>query len=58
MNLPSFELSMEQQFQLQRLQQEYNGLERADIVSRLLDTMQQLMDRDNSIREIMKKVPL
>ena len=51
MNLQVFELSMEQQFQLQCLQQEYQGLEREDVIDHLLDTMQQLMARDNSIRD-------
>jgi hypothetical protein len=49
---------MEQQFQLQCLQQEYQGLEREDVIDHLLDTMQQLMARDNSIRDLMKKAPL
>ena len=58
MNLQVFELSMEQQFQPQCLQHEYQGLEREDVIDHLLDTMQQLMARDNSIRDLMKKAPL
>jgi 20S proteasome alpha/beta subunit len=58
MNIRAFELSLEQQFQLQCLQQEYQGLEREDVINHLLDAMQQLMDRDNSIRDLIKRAPL
>ncbi len=55
MNSNAFELSLEQQFQLQCLQQEYQGLDRDAVVSNLLDAMLQIMARDNHIRDIMKK---
>ena len=58
MNSKAFELSLEQQFQLQCLQQEYQGLDKDDVISHLLDTMEQLMVRDNLIRDCMKKAPL
>lgn len=49
-----FELSLEQQFELQCLQKEFQGLEREQVINYLLDTMQQLMMRDNLIRDLMK----
>jgi hypothetical protein len=55
MNSNAFELSLEQQFQLQCLQQEYQGLDRDAVINHLLDAMQQLMVRDNLIRDLMKK---
>ena len=58
MNSKAFELSLEQQFQLQCLQQEYQGLGKDDVINHLLDTMQQLMLRDNLIRDCMKNAPL
>lgn len=51
----AFTLSMEQKFQLQCLQQEYQGLDREQTVNFLLETMQQIMVRDNLIRDLMKK---
>lgn len=50
-----FELSVEQQFKLQCLQQELQDLEREQVIDYLLDTMQQIMGRDNLIRDLMKK---
>lgn len=58
MNSKAFELSLEQQFQLQCLQQEYQGLGKDDVINHLLETMQQLMLRDNLIRDCMKNAPL
>ncbi|BFM39869.1 photosystem I reaction center subunit X [Synechocystis sp. LKSZ1] len=55
MNSNAFELSLEQQFQLQCLQQEYQDLDRDAVINHLLDAMQQLMVRDNLIRDLMKK---
>ncbi|MDJ0661743.1 MAG: photosystem I reaction center subunit X [Crocosphaera sp.] len=49
-----FELSLEQQFQLQCLQQEFQDLERDQVIDYLIDTMQQIMARDNLIRDLMK----
>ncbi|ACK65244.1 Phycobilisome degradation protein nblA [Rippkaea orientalis PCC 8801] len=54
MDSNTFELSLEQQFQLQCLHQEFQSLEREQVISYLLDTMQQLMMRDNHIRDLMK----
>jgi hypothetical protein len=55
LNQNAFELSMEQQFQLHCLQQEFQSLDRDTIVEQLLDAMQQIMGRDNLIRDLMKK---
>jgi hypothetical protein len=55
MNQNAFQLSTEQQFQLQCLQQEFQSLDRDAIVQQLLDAMEQLMSRDNLIRDLMKK---
>jgi hypothetical protein len=55
MNNEAFNLSLEQKFQLQCLQQEYQDLDREQTVNYLLETMQQIMVRDNLIRDLMKK---
>ncbi|MEB3311487.1 MAG: photosystem I reaction center subunit X [Snowella sp.] len=57
-NTNAFELSLEQQFQLQCLQQEFHLLDRDAVISHLLDAMEQLMVRDNLIRDLVKKSPL
>ncbi|MEM8779322.1 MAG: NblA/ycf18 family protein [Cyanobacteria bacterium P01_G01_bin.49] len=54
MDAKVFELSLEQQFELQCLQQEFQDLERDQVINYLLDTMQQIMARDNLIRDLMK----
>ena len=54
MDAKVFELSVEQQFKLQCLQQEFQDLEREQVINYLLDTMQQIMARDNLIRDLMK----
>ncbi len=54
MDAKVFELSIEQQFKLQCLQQEFQDLEREQVINYLLDTMQQIMARDNLIRDLMK----
>ncbi len=55
MNNEAFNLSIEQKFQLQCLQQEYQDMDREQTVNFLLETMQQIMARDNLIRDLMKK---
>ncbi|NQZ60995.1 MAG: NblA/ycf18 family protein [Crocosphaera sp.] len=54
MDAKVFELSLEQKFQLQCLQQEFQDLEREEVINYLIDTMQQIMARDNLIRDLMK----
>jgi hypothetical protein len=58
MNAKSFELSLEQQFQLQCLQHEFHDLDHDAVIGHLLDAMQQLMVRDNLIRDLMRKAPI
>lgn len=55
MSNEAFNLSLEQKFQLQCLQQEYQDLDREQTVNYLLETMQQIMVRDNLIRDLLKK---
>lgn len=55
MNPESFQLSLEQQFEIQRLQHEYAELDDATVVDSLLETMYQLMVRDNQIRDLMRR---
>ncbi|MEA5533675.1 NblA/ycf18 family protein [Crocosphaera sp. XPORK-15E] len=54
MDATVFELSLEQKFELQCLQQEFQNLEREQVIKYLIDTMQQIMARDNLIRDLMK----
>lgn len=54
MDAKAFELSLEQQFQLQCLQKEFQDLEREQVIDYLVETMQQIMARDNLIRDLMK----
>ena len=54
MDAKVFELSLEQKFQLQCLQQEFQDLEREEVINYLIDTMQQIMARDNLIRDLIK----
>ena len=49
-----FELSLEQQFKLEQLKQEFQDLNKDEIIKYLIDTMEQIMMRDNLIRDLMK----
>ena len=55
LNVKMFHLSLEQQFELQCLQKEFQGWERDQIVGQLLDSMKQLMVKDNVIRDLIKR---
>lgn len=55
MNPKAFELTLEQQFELQCLQHESQGLDREQVINYLLEAMQQLMVRDNLIKDLMKE---
>ena len=55
MNVNMFHLSLEQQFELQCLQKEFQDWERDQIVVHLLDSMKQLMVKDNMIRDLIKR---
>ena len=48
----TLDLTLEQKFQLQCLQQEYQDLDHDQIIHSLLETMQQIMIRDNTIRNL------
>ncbi len=50
-----FELSLEQQFEMRRLHQELQDLDRDQALEMLLQTAEQLMLKDNMIRDLMKK---
>jgi hypothetical protein len=58
MDIKMFELTLEQMFELQCLQYEFQGLEREQVISYLVDTMEQLMVKDNLIRDLMKRTVL
>ncbi len=58
MDAKAFELSLEQQFELRCLQNEFQQLEHEQIIGYLLETMQQLMVRDNVIRGLMKNTQI
>jgi hypothetical protein len=58
MDANMFHLSLEQQFQLQCLEHELQQSNRDQIVDHLLEAMQQLMAKDNLIRDLMKKSKL
>ena len=55
LNVKMFNLSLEQQFELQCLQKEFQDWERDQIVGHLLDSMKQLMVKDNMIRDLVKR---
>ena len=55
MDPKAFELSLEQQFEFQKLQYEFRDLDRNQITQYLLEVAQQLMIKDNLIRDLVKK---
>lgn len=55
MDPKAFELSLEQQFEFQKLQYEFRDLDRSQITQYLLEVAQQLMIKDNLIRDLVKK---
>lgn len=55
MDAKMFHLSLEQQFELQSLQYQFQDWNREQIVGHLLEAMQQLMVKDNLIRDLMRK---
>jgi hypothetical protein len=55
MDTNTFQLSLEQQFELQCIQHESQNWEQEQIINYLLESMQQLMVKDNLIRDLMKK---
>ena len=58
MDAKTFELTLEQQFELQCLHREFQQWDREAIIHHLLESMQQLMVKDNLIRDLMKQSKL
>ncbi|MBD2460715.1 NblA/ycf18 family protein [Oscillatoria sp. FACHB-1407] len=58
MDPKAFELSMEQQFEFQRLQYEFQDLDHNQVLNQLMEAAQQLMIKDNLIRDLLKKANL
>jgi hypothetical protein len=52
----AFELTLEQQFEVRRLQQELQGADRDQMISLLLQVAETIMVKDNLIRDLIKKV--
>ncbi len=55
MNFLSFDLSMEQEFEIQKVQQEVRSLDREQALELLLEVSKTLMIKDNLIRDLMKR---
>lgn len=58
MDFMSFDLSLEQQFEIRRLQENVQAMSREQAVELLLEASKTLMIKDNLIRDLMKKVRL
>jgi len=58
MDPTAFELSLEQQFQIRRMQDAAEGMSREQALDLLLQASRQLMIKDNLIRDLLKKAPL
>ncbi len=56
MNLGSVDLTLEQQFELRRMQDSIKDTDRDQIVELLLSASQLLMLKDNVIRDLIKQV--
>lgn len=50
-----FELSLEQQFEVERVRQEAQTLPREQVLNLLLDVSKMLLVKDNLIRDLMKQ---
>jgi hypothetical protein len=53
-----FQLTLEQQFEMRRLQHDMQGMDREQAIDMLLQVAELLMLRDNQIRDLMKQVDL
>jgi hypothetical protein len=58
MDPTSFQLTLEQQFELRRLQQETEAMNRDQAVHLLLEVAELLMIRDNLIKDLVKKAAI
>jgi hypothetical protein len=55
MDPSAFELSLEQQFEVRRLQQEVEGMDHDQAVDFLLKLAEEMMIKDNMIRDLTKR---
>lgn len=58
MNPTSFSLSLEQQFEIQKIRQEADSMSREQALDLLLNISRNLMLKDNLIRDLMRKSQL
>lgn len=58
MNPATFELSLEQQFQMRLVEESLTKMSREQALDLLLQASRLLMVKDNVIRDLMRKVPL
>lgn len=58
MNPATFELSLEQQFQMRLVEESLSQMSREQALDLLLQASRLLMVKDNVIRDLMRKVPL
>lgn len=58
MDFMSFDLSLEQQFEVQRIRQEVQQMDRDQALDLLLQVSKTLMIKDNLIRDLMRKADL
>lgn len=55
MNFLAFDLSIEQEFEIQKVQQEVQSMSREEALELLLEVSKTLMIKDNLIRDLMKR---
>jgi len=58
MNPATFELSLEQQFQMRLVEESLSKMSHEQALDLLLQASRLLMVKDNVIRDLMRKVPL
>ncbi len=58
MNPATFELSLEQQFQMRLVEESLSSMSREQALDLLLQASRLLMVKDNVIRDLMRKAPL
>jgi hypothetical protein len=58
MDFMSFDLSLEQKFEVQRIRQEVQQMDRDQALDLLLQVSKTLMIKDNVIRDLMKRAEL
>lgn len=58
MNFLSFDLSLEQEFEVQKVQQQVQSMSREQALELLLEVSKTLMIKDNVIRDLMKRAAI